>query len=260
MRLICHHCNFRRANAAICPECHGANLRLLGGGTKRIEAEVIRLWPQARLARLDKDSATLPYIQAVFKQLRAGELDILIGTQMIAKGLDLPAIDTVGVVSADTMLHLPDFTASERTFQLLSQVSGRSGRGDRPGRVFIQTYTPAHPAIVAAATGAYAAFAAAELVERHQLVYPPYVYLLKLTIALPTQSAATAAAAKLAAELRRLPHLAVIGPAPAFLELGASKYHWQITVKSKHRPPLVDIAASLPSDAWTADLDPVNLL
>ena len=260
MRLVCHHCNFRRANAAICPECNGSNLRLLGGGTKRIEAEVQRLWPKARVARLDRDSATLPFIKTVFKQLRAGELDILIGTQMIAKGLDLPAIDTVGIVSADTMLHLPDFTAAERTFQLLSQVSGRAGRGDRPGQVFIQTYTPAHPAIVAASIGAYDAFAGAELAERQALAYPPYVYLLKLTIALPTQAGAESEAARLAGELRRLPDLSVIGPAPAFLELQSSKYHWIITVKAKHRQPLVAIAANLPSDLWTADLDPVNLL
>ncbi len=260
MRLVCHHCNFRRANGAICPECNGSNLRLLGGGTKRIEAEVARLWPSARVARLDRDSATLPYIKTVFKQLRSGELDILIGTQMIAKGLDLPAIDTVGIVSADTMLHLPDFTAAERTFQLLSQVSGRAGRGDRPGQVFIQTYTPSHPAIVAASIGAYDTFAATELSERQALAYPPYVYLLKLTIALSTQAAAEAEANRQATQLRRLPNLSVIGPAPAFIELQSSKYHWIITVKSKHRQPLVDIAANLPSDLWTADLDPINLL
>ena len=260
MRLICHHCNFRRANEAICPQCRGANLRLLGGGTKRIEAEVAKLWPTARIARLDRDSATLPYIHAVFKQLRAGELDILIGTQMIAKGLDLPAIDTVGIVSADTMLHLPDYTAAERTFQLLSQVSGRAGRGDRAGQIYIQTYTPDHPAIVAASSGAYDTFANAELSERQLLIYPPYVYLLKLTIALATQPAAQAEAIRLAGELKQQSGIAVIGPAPAFLELGASKYHWIITCKSKTRKTLVDIAASMPSDDWTADLDPVNLL
>lgn len=260
MRLICHHCNFRRASQAVCPQCHGINLKLLGGGTKRIEAEVMRLWPDARIARLDRDSATLPYIHTVLKQLRSGNLDIIIGTQMIAKGLDLPAIDTVGIVSADTMLHLPDFTAAERTFQLLSQVSGRAGRGDRAGQVFIQTYTPNHPAIVAAATGAYERFANAELTERRLMHYPPYVHLLKLTIALSTQEATQIEANRLTQELKKIPGLAIIGPAPAFLELGSSKYHWIITCKSKHRQPLVDIAAALPSDSWTADLDPVNLL
>lgn len=260
MRLICHHCNYRVASAAVCPQCNAADLKLLGGGTKRIEAEIERLFPQARLARLDKDSATLSHINATFKALRQGRLDIIIGTQMIAKGLDLPAIDTVGVVSADTMLHLPDYTAAERTYQLLSQVSGRAGRGDRAGQVFIQTYTPDHPAIVAAASGDYDNFAAAELSERQHLVYPPYVYLLKLTIAHPNRQTAIAEATTLAASLRHQSGLAVIGPAPAFIEQQTQKFHWILTIKSKSRAPLVHIANHLPAAYWTADLDPINLL
>jgi primosomal protein N' (replication factor Y) len=260
MRLICHHCNYRVASAAVCPECNAADLKLLGGGTKRIEAEIERLYPEARLARLDKDSATLSHINATFKALRKGELDIIIGTQMIAKGLDLPAIDTVGVISADTMLHLPDYTAAERTYQLLSQVSGRAGRGDRAGQIFIQTYTPDHPAIVAAATGDYDNFAATELAERQALDYPPYVFLLKLTIAHPGRAAALAEAEALAQSLRGRPDIAVIGPAPAFIEEQAKKFHWIITIKSKTRSPLVHIATALPGPQWTADLDPVNLL
>jgi primosomal protein N' (replication factor Y) len=260
MRLICHHCNFRMANPAVCPECHGANLRLLGGGTKRIEAEVEHLFPQARIARLDRDSATLSHINTVLKALGKGELDILIGTQMIAKGLDLPAIDTVGIINADTMLHLPDYTAAERTYQLISQVSGRAGRGDRAGQVFIQTYTPDHPAIQAAAATAYDTFATAELDQRRLLDYPPYTYLLKLTIVTTAQAAARTEATRLAEQLRAHTGIVVIGPAPAFIEQSTGHYHWLITLKSKHRPPLVEIAQSLPSDHWTADLDPINLL
>ncbi len=260
MKLICHHCNFRITSAAVCPECHGANLKLLGGGTKRIEAEIERLFPEARLARLDRDSATLSHIKEVFAGLKARTIDILIGTQMIAKGLDLPAIDTVGIVSADTMLHLPDFSAAERTYQLLSQVSGRAGRGDRAGQVFIQTYTPDHPAIQAAATGAYAEFAAAELLEREALGYPPYTYLLKLTAAAPTSDGARQLALTAAADLRRQPGIRVAGPAPAFIELGAGKYHWIVTVTAKQRNILQAIASDLPAEHWTADLDPINLL
>ncbi len=260
MRLICHHCNFRRANPAVCPECNGSNLRLLGGGTKRIEAEAERLWPDARLARLDRDSATLSHIQQVYRELRAGQIDIVIGTQMIAKGLDLPAIDTVGVISADTMLHLPDYTAAERTYQLLAQVSGRAGRGDRAGRVFIQTYTPDHPAIQAAACGDYAGFAAAELAGRRALRYPPFVYLLKLTMAAANQETTAREAGELAKRLRSLDGVEVTGPAPAFIETQAGKYRWLIIVKSSQRSPLVAIARTLPGDHWTADLDPGNLL
>ncbi|HSX02803.1 MAG TPA: primosomal protein N' [Candidatus Saccharimonadia bacterium] len=260
MRLICHHCNYRQASPAVCPACHGANLRLLGGGTKRIEDEARRLWPQARIARLDRDSANLKHIEATYRQLRAGELDIIIGTQMIAKGLDLPAIDTVGVVSADTMLHLPDYTAAERTYQLLSQVSGRAGRGDRPGRIFIQTYTPDHPAIVAAANGHYDQLAAAELQQRQALHYPPFVYLLKLTVAAPSRQAACAEAEALATTLQRQPGLTVVGPAPAFIEQQANTFRWVLTVKSNRRPALVAVAQALPGPRWSADLDPINLL
>lgn len=260
MQLICHHCNFRTTSAAICPNCQGPNLKLLGGGTKRIESEVEHLFPHARIARLDRDSATLAHLKAVLAGLKKGEIDILIGTQMIAKGLDLPAIDTVGVISADTMLHLPDFSAAERTYQLLSQVSGRTGRGDRAGQVYIQTYTPSHPAILAAATGAFHDFATAELLERQALGYPPYTYLLKLTNAAASSDAAKNQATSLAASLRLQPNMQITGPAPAFIETGNGKYHWIITVRSKVRANLVNIAANLPSTQWTADLDPINLL
>lgn len=260
MRLICHHCNFRRANPAVCSECNSANLRLLGGGTKRIEAEIEQLFPNARLARLDRDSATLTYIKSVLSDLRRGKLDILIGTQMVAKGLDLPAIDTVGVINADTMLHLPDFTAAERTYQLLSQVSGRAGRGDRPGRTYIQTHTPDHPAITAAATGNFGQFAEAELEARRLLAYPPYVYMLKLTTASPVRDTVITQANQLATQLRAQAGIVVTGPAPTFIELQSGQYHWLITVKSKRRSLLVAIANQLPTDRWTADLDPINLL
>jgi primosomal protein N' (replication factor Y) len=260
MRLVCHHCNFRQANAAVCPECNGASLRLLGGGTKRIEAEVAQLWPEARIARLDRDSANLQHIGDVYAGLRNGTIDIIIGTQMIAKGLDFPGLDTVGIISADTMLHIPDFSAAERTYQLITQVSGRAGRGGQPGQVFIQTYTPDHPAIVAAATGAYDSFATAELAERQALSYPPYKYLLKLTVAAKTREAAMAESAAFAAQLRRHASLDVAGPAPAFLETPGGKFHWVTTVKASRRSPLVQIAQQVPGDHWTADLDPLNLL
>ena len=260
MRLVCHHCNYRRVSEAVCPECGSMDVKLLGGGTKRIEAEVERLWPEARIARLDRDSATLSHIKEVFTGLKKGTIDILIGTQMIAKGLDLPRIDTVGVVTADTMLHLPDFGAAERTFQLLSQVSGRAGRGDRAGEIYIQTYTPDHPAIVAAATGDYAGFAASELQQRKLMGYPPYSYLLKLTVASRDRASAVAEAEAFATALRRHPGLVVTGPAPAFIETQGGKYHWITTVKAARRTALVQITAQLPGDHWTADLDPINLL
>lgn len=260
MKLICHHCNFRATSGAVCPQCRGANLKLLGGGTKRIEAEAEQLFPQARIARLDKDSATLSHIKTVDKALRRGEIDLLIGTQMIAKGLDLPTMDVVGVVSADTMLHLPDYTAGERTFQLLRQVAGRAGRGDRPGQVFVQTYTPDHPAITAAATGDYDAFAKAELAERRALGYPPFSFLLQLSVAAKTPQAAAQEAKQFHGVLAKHSSIKVTGPAPKFIEFQAGHYHWVLTVRALDRRQLVQIATQLPSTHWTADLDPGNLL
>lgn len=260
LKFLCHHCNFRTTVGAICPQCGSNELKLLGGGTKRVEQEIAQLFPHARLARLDKDSATLPYLKSVLAGLKQGNIDILIGTQMIAKGLDFPAVDTVGIISADTMLHLPDFSAAERTYQLIVQASGRAGRGDQAGRVFIQTYTPDHPAIQAAASNDYAQFAETELAERQALGYPPYTFLLKLTVSTAFSQTALAQAASFASVLRKQAGITVIGPAPAFIEHQAGKYHWIITVSSKQRSMLTHIATHLPSEHWSADLDPTNLL
>jgi primosomal protein N' (replication factor Y) (superfamily II helicase) len=258
LKLICHVCNHQSAPPAICPDCGHNAMRFIGGGTKRIEAETLALFPTARIRRLDRDSASAEVVREIDKRLRSGHIDILIGTQMIAKGLDLPTLDTVGVVSADTMLYLPDFTASERTYQLLSQVSGRAGRGDMPGRVLIQTYTPEHPAIQAAAHGDSHGFVAQELAQRQLLGYPPYSYLLKLTTSAKTSAAAEKRSLELATKLQGQ-NLSLLGPAPAFRGQSSGQFHWQIVVKSHNRRNLLSVARSLPS-AWTVDLDPINLL
>lgn len=259
MKLVCHHCNYRAVPPAICPECGAGELRYLGGGTKRVEEELSRLFPQARIARIDRDSATPQHMAATYAGLKDGGLDLLVGTQMIAKGLDLPMIDTVGVVSADTMLHLPDFNAAERTAALLVQVAGRAGRGAEPGRVIIQSYTPDHPALQAVRSHDYAAFAAAELAERQKLGYPPYRYLLKLTVSSASRETSQLKAAELAAALRGRPGVHLMGPAPALLETAGGRYHWVLVAKSASRPPLVQIAREAPR-GWTADLDPLSLL
>lgn len=259
MKLICHVCNFRRTPEAICSECGHAELRYLGGGTKRIEAEVAKLLPSARLARLDKDSADAKTLPDLYRQLHAGTIDILIGTQMIAKGLDLPHLDTVGVVNADTMLHMPDFSSAERTFQLLAQVSGRAGRGDAPGRVLLQTRTPDHPAIQAAAASNFWGFAANELAQRKLLGYPPFRYLLKLTFSHKEEAQAVRQSNALYATLASKPTIVALGPAPAFHERAGGTYHWQIVVKAARRSVLVELARSLPA-TWKTDLDPVNIL
>lgn len=259
LQLVCHYCNYHRAPGATCLNCQSSNLRYLGGGTKRIEAEIAQLLPTARLARLDRDSATRQYLESVYRGLYDHSIDILIGTQIVAKGLDLPSLDLVGIVSADTMLHLPDFTASERTFNLITQVSGRAGRGDRAGQVIIQSYTPDHPAILAAATYNYPRFAQSELAERQLLAYPPYVFLLKLTYVSSSSAQAQSQATSYAQQLAKINGLLVLGPAPAFIERVAGSFHWHLIIKSKQRTSLVDIARELPN-GWTADLDPASLL
>lgn len=259
MKMICHICNFRTVPPAVCPECDHADLRFLGGGTKRIETEVARLFPEARLLRLDKDSADAKTLPQIYEQLHRGEVDILIGTQMIAKGLDLPNLDTVGVVNADTMLHMPDYTSAERTFQLLTQVAGRAGRGDEQGHVYIQTRTPDHPAIKAASEHDFWRFAGAELKERQLLGYPPFRYLLKAIFSHKNPEEAVRQSQALYDTLKQNPAIRVLGPAPAFHERAGGVFHWHVIVKSARRSTLVEIAQSLPA-TWKTDLDPINLL
>lgn len=259
IELICHYCNHSEKPLAICSQCGAGNMHFLGGGTKRIEAEIAKLLPAARIARLDKDSGTLEHIEAVHQGLHNGTIDILIGTQMITKGLDVSGLDVVGVISADTALHFPDYSAAERTFQILSQVIGRAGRRNMPSQAFIQTYTPEHPAIVAAAEHAFDRFAQAELTERQALAYPPYVYLLKLHCTLATPQAAQRKAHEAVDIIKNQQGIEVLGPAPAFAERLHGKFHWQIIIKSKDRSKLIKIAKMMPA-GWTIDLDPINLL
>lgn len=258
-KLLCHICNYQHTPPAVCPECSQASFKYLGGGTQRIETDIARLLPKARLARLDKDSIGGHDLAELHHKLHAGEIDILIGTQMIAKGLDLPSLDTVGVINADTMLHLPDYSAAERTYQLLTQVAGRAGRGDASGQVYVQTHAPDHPAIMAAARGDYWQFAEAELAERKEHGYPPFRYLLKLSVSHPDEATASRRAKELYDKLAQVEQVRRLGPAPALYERAGGLYHWHIIVKAASRPRLLAIAGQLPEWCKT-DIDPINLL
>ena len=259
MKLICHFCNYRQVPEAVCANCNASELRYAGGGTKRIETEIAHILPHVRVFRLDKDSARPEELPKLYKLLHEGSIDILIGTQMIAKGLDLPNLDTVGVINADSMLHMPDFHSAERTFQLLTQVAGRAGRGDRAGRVFIQTRTPDHPAIQAVKSNSFWDFSNAELAQRQLLGYPPFRYLLKLTYSHKDEATAVSASQALYATLKQNPHIRVLGPAPAFHARLGGKYHWQLVIKAAQRHYLLAITAALPA-TWKTDLDPLNIL
>ncbi len=266
--LICHYCGKQSAAPEVCPLCWSASIRYFGLGSERVEATVKRLFPAARVLRWDRDTARTR--QAHEQLLRAfGErrADILVGTQMIAKGLDLPGVTLVGVVSADTALFLPDFRANERAFQLLTQVAGRAGRGATRGRVLMQTFNPDHFCIQAAARHDYHAFCAAELSARRQYGYPPFRRFVKLTYEHADRYSAQIEATALAERIERLihalrlPETDLVGPAPAFMERLRGRYRWQLILRGADPMPVLRAleANDLPR-GWSIDIDPASSL
>jgi primosomal protein N' (replication factor Y) len=264
-RLRCHQCNRQRRMPGVCPLCGGARLRFFGLGTQRVEAEARTRFPSARVARWDRDAVRSAADHAeILDALARGEVDVVVGTQMLAKGHDLPNVTLVGVVSADIALHMPDYRSGERAFQLLTQVAGRAGRGERPGRVVVQTYTPDHYAIRAAATHDYRAMFDAEMRVRREAGYPPFGRLARLLYSHTNAAAAEEEAHRLATELRGLrlqrglPGEAVIGPAPAFHARLRGRWRWQIIVRAPD-PSALLCGATL-RKGWTVDVDPVSLI
>jgi primosomal protein N' (replication factor Y) len=258
--LRCHSCDFRAPAPSSCPDCGHTDIIYRTAGTKAIVDEVSKLFPNARVARFDTDNLKAERFEQHYEAAKAGTIDILVGTQLLAKGLDLPKLSTLGVLLADTSLYLPDFSAQERTFQLISQVLGRVGRGHVAGRAIIQTYHPDHPILQAAIKGDYPTFYVGELDNRRQFLFPPFVYLLKLTVRRASIKSAEEAANKLKSELEHGGYrVRVEGPAPSFYERLQNKYQWQLVVKTKDRAELLKIIASLPS-GWSYDLDPLDLL
>ena len=252
-KLVCHGCNRRRNPYVRCPSCGGVYLRPMGAGTQKVEEEAASLFPEARALRWDRDvvsgKGAHERILATFLRRDA---DILIGTQMLAKGLDIPSVTLVGVVNADIGLNLPDFRSAERTFQLLAQVGGRSGRSGKGGRVIIQTYQPDHYAITAAAEHDYRTFFDTEIAYRQRLGYPPLSRLVRLTYAHTSEDAALQEASRVADRLREEVRRAgaagtyVVGPAPAAMRRSRGRYRWDLLVKG---PRPVDVVSRLDLDA-----------
>lgn len=262
-RLLCHHCGYQRGDISACPQCGGSRVRHFGAGTQRLEAEIVRRFPHATPLRWDYDSTRAKgsheIILAHFASQRA---DVLIGTQMVAKGLDLPMVTLVGVVSADIGLQLPDYRASERTFQLLTQVAGRAGRGILGGRVILQTYHPDHYAVRAAADHDYQTFYEQEIEHRRQLGYPPFRRLGRLLYRHTSASAAQREADILAESMRVSAaelsgRIEIIGPLPCFFAKVSGYFRWQIVLRGCELLPF--IPDPLP-DGWSLDLDPVSTL
>lgn len=260
--LRCHVCGVIENVPTSCPECGAADIIHKGIGTKLIESELRKLFPDKVIARFDGDSESGESIEQKYKELYSGEIDLIIGTQVIAKGLDLPKLRTVGVIQADSGLSLPDYGSSERTFQLLAQVIGRVGRSHHPTAVIVQSYQPTHPAVVDGLAQNYADFYKKTLAERQHSHFPPFTFLLKLTCVYKTETAAVKNAQKLAHELRAkaMPDVQILGPTPAFYERQHDTYRWQLTLKSPKRADLVAILAYLPPAHWQYELDPISLL
>ncbi len=264
-QLVCHHCNRRDRVPTKCPLCGSARIRYFGIGTEKVEAEIRARFPTARTLRWDWDvTRGKDAHEAILEKFIARQADILIGTQMIAKGLDLPFVTLVGVVSADTALNLPDFRAGERTFQLLTQVAGRAGRSPLGGKVIVQTYNPEHYAIVAASVHDYGAFYAREIAFRREQGYPPFNRLIRLIYHHTNETRAQQESARVRGVLqtrlaqRGLPALDLIGPVPAFFRRVRGEYRYQIIVRGLAPHVLIaDLALPL---GWRVDVDPVSVL
>jgi primosomal protein N' (replication factor Y) len=275
-RLLCHHCRHEEPAPSRCGRCGSTDLSFRGLGTEQVERVTAELFPEARIARMDVDTTGGKWAHhRILERVEHGEVDILLGTQMIAKGLDFPRVTLVGVVNADVGLHLPDFRASERTFQLLSQVAGRAGRGTLGGEVIIQTSLPDHYAIRAAVTHDFEAFAGREMEERQQPRYPPWVRLVNVVLSSPDRGLAAAAAEGAAAWVRRRlspPSGAavaeLVGPAPSPIERLHGRWRWHFFVRSTSPRAVGEAARALAEEfalpagdvRLALDRDPVALL
>jgi primosomal protein N' (replication factor Y) len=273
-RLACHYCGYAQRVPEACPGCKAVGtIERKGLGTEKVADAVAAAFPAARVARLDRDVATGAKIEAVLARVARREVDVLVGTQMVTKGHDFPGVTLVGVLCADTGLNLPDFRASERTFQLLAQVAGRAGRGDRPGRVMIQTYRPRSPAVVAAAAHDYASFFAAEMAERADLGFPPHGRLVAVRVDGADAHEVAGAAhrlAELATAAAGRPEIAgkveVRGPVPAPLERLRNRTRWQVWLRSADRHALRRVARSLLAAELVGavrvglDVDPISAM
>lgn len=259
--LRCHICAYTEKVPTSCPACHETDIIHKGIGTKLVESEIRRLFPNKNIMRFDGDTEATETIEHQYQALYSGEVKIIIGTQVVAKGLDLPKLSTVGVVQADAGLSLPDYSSSERTFQLLAQVIGRVGRSSRRANVIIQSYQPTNPAVQYGIEQNYEMFYQETLALRKRSNFPPFTYLLKLTCTYKTEAAAIRNSKALADLIRsRYPNISVLGPTPAFYERQRDTYRWQITIKSAKRAQLLAIIGEVPGQYWQYDIDPMNLL
>ncbi len=267
MALRCHHCGAAAPVARRCPACASPRIRYLGGGTERVEREVRIRLPDLRVGRLDRDvTERRAAAVRVVDDFTDGRLDVLVGTSLVTKGLDVPEVTLVGVVSADIALNLPDERAAERTYQLLAQAVGRAGRGERAGRAIIQSYQPDHPAIRAVARSDASDFIGSELAARRAFGAPPFGRVIKLTVALEDRAAAQAQASEFAARLRDradgaavdgVPPAIVLGPVPAYIARRAGRWRFHLILRGTDPRAVLE---GDPGAPWSVDVDPETVL
>ncbi len=264
--MVCHYCGYRSATPENCPQCRSQRIRYFGLGTQRVEEAVAAMFPKAQTIRWDWDTTRQKGSHDIFLQhFVAGRANVMVGTQMVAKGLDLPLVTLVGVISADTALYLPDFRAAERTFQLLMQVAGRAGRSPLGGKVIVQTYNPDQVAIEAAANHDYEGFYRLELAFRQEQRYPPFKRLALLLYAGPGPERSAAEAGQFTERLRRhvdrqgLPAVEIIGPTPSYVRRVRNQYRWHVLVRAYDPAAVLRPLMPLPP-GWKVDIDPVTLL
>jgi primosomal protein N' (replication factor Y) len=258
--VLCHICGHSDVPPTSCAVCQNPEIIYKSIGTKALIDEVKRLFPGTRIHRFDSDNTTGERLHELYDKLHKGEIDILVGTQLLAKGLDLPRLGLVGIISAETSLSLPDFSSEERAFQLLYQVIGRVGRGHGKGEVILQSYEPQSGVIRAAVSRDWDEFYEYTLTERQKFRFPPYSILMQLTCKRATLAGAEQASKKLKEKLiaEKLP-VEIVGPSPSFYAKRGKFYFWQIVVKSKHHAYLIELCKSVPQD-WSINIDPMNLL
>ena len=271
--LRCHHCDHAETAVEICPQCNGPRLRPFGLGTEKVEQAVQAMFPEARTIRMDRDTMSKKGAhEQALAEFRRGEADVLIGTQIVAKGLDFPQVTLVGVVTADTMLNIPDFRTAERSFQLLTQVAGRAGRGKKLGKVLIQTFSPEHPSVDLASTHDYSSFYQAELQHRRELRYPPYSHLANIVASDEDEKLAVHRIGRIADILNSLKNkapceISLLGPVSSPIARVRNRWRWHITLKCSDRNVLrallraaMDRLDSSELSGVSVDIDPMTML
>lgn len=265
-RMLCHHCDIHAAPPDVCPECGSTSIRYFGTGTEKLETEMKELLPELRVVRMDRDTTQKKFAHTeILQAFRSGAYDILMGTQMVAKGHDIPNVTAVGVISADASLNMPDFRAAERCFMLITQASGRAGRGDVPGRVLVQCYTPEHYAVHFAIAQDYQSFYEKELEMRRMLFFPPFCRLIKLTFhdenGEKARTEAESFRSRFVETFNGDEHHRLIGPAPAVVEKFRGVYRFDVLIKTAALPEAQEFLRKdglhLRQDVWI-DIDPIS--